>query len=356
MKLDVYTFGRPLPEMGPLAADAEAIGFAGLWSAEAQHNPFLQVAAAGLTTERLLVGTNVAVAFARSPMVTAQAAWDLAEATGGRFVLGLGSQVKAHVVRRFSAEFSHPGPRLREYVLALRHIFAAFGRRTPLKFDGEFYRFNLLTPFFAPDPAMAWPIPIYLAGVNRIMARIAGEVADGLCVHPLHSSRYLTELVRPALAEGADSAGRSVTDVSLVVPVFCITGDTPAEVDAQRRSVRQQIAFYGSTPAYRSVFALHGWEGAAEQLSRLQRRGQVDDMAACVTDEILDEFAVTAGWDELAPKLVARYQGVAERIVPYGTAGDWLGVPGRAEAWSAVAAEVHAAAPLPARDPDGGRW
>ena len=344
MRLDAYSFGRPLPEVGPLAADAEAIGFAGLWAAEAQHNPFLQVAAAGLSTERLTVGTNVAVAFARSPMVTAQAAWDLAEGTAGRFVLGLGSQVKAHVVRRFSAEFSHPGPRLREYVLALRHIFAAFGRQTPLKFEGEFYRFNLLTPFFAPDPTMAWPIPIYLAGVNRVMARIAGEVADGLCVHPLHSPRYLRSMVRPAVAEGATAAGRSIEDVSLVVPVFCITGTTPAEVDAQRRSVRQQLAFYGSTPAYRPVFALHGWEGAAVELSRLQRRGQVDEMAACLTDEILDEFAVTAQFDRLASTLVTRYRGVADRIVPYGTAGDWLERPALVEAWSAVASEVHAAA------------
>jgi probable F420-dependent oxidoreductase len=342
VRLDAYSFGRPLPEVGPLAADAEAIGFDGLWAAEAQHNPFLQVAAAGLATERLMVGTNVAVAFARSPMVTAQAAWDLAEATGGRFVLGLGSQVKAHVVRRFSAEFSHPGPRLREYVLALRHIFAAFGRQTPLKFEGEFYRFNLLTPFFAPDPTMAWPIPIYLAGVNRFMARIAGEVADGLCVHPLHSPRYLAAVVRPAVAEGAAAAGRATEDVSLVVPVFCITGATPAEVDAQRRSVRQQLAFYGSTPAYRPVFALHGWEAAAAELSRLQRRGQVDQMAACVTDEILDEFAVSAPWDGLASALVARYRGLADRVVPYGTAGDWLEQPALVEAWSAVASEVHA--------------
>ena len=332
MRLDAYSFGRPLPEVGPLAADAEAIGFDGLWAAEAQHNPFLQVAAAGLATERLMVGTNVAVAFARSPMVTAQAAWDLAEATGGRFVLGLGSQVKAHVVRRFSAEFSHPGPRLREYVLALRHIFAAFGRQTPLKFEGEFYRFNLLTPFFAPDPTMAWPIPIYLAGVNRFMARIAGEVADGLCVHPLHSPRYLAAVVRPAVAEGAAAAGRATEDVSLVVPVFCITGATPAEVDAQRRSVRQQLAFYGSTPAYRPVLELHGWGDLQTELHTLSKRGAWDDMAALIDDDVLDTFAVVGALDTIAAKVRSRFEGLVDRFNVYAPSGI------SAERWAAVLA------------------
>jgi probable F420-dependent oxidoreductase len=343
VQLDAYSFGQPLPEVGPLAAEAEEIGFGGLWFAEAAHNPFLLSAAAGLATSRLTVGTNVAVAFARSPMVTAQAAWDLATSTGGRFVLGLGSQVKAHVVRRFSAEFSRPAARLREYVLALRAVFAAFAGEAPLRFEGDFYRLTLLTPFFAPEASHPPAIPIYVAGVNRRMAAVAGEVADGLCVHPLHSPRYLAEVVSPALADGVAAAGRPAGAVTLVVPVFVLTGDTEAEVESGRDAVRSQLAFYGSTPAYRPVFELHGWEEAARDLSALQRRGQPAEMAGVITDEMLDQFAVAATWDRLGAALVGRYRGLADRVVPYGTAGDWHDQPGRAERWAAVAADLRAA-------------
>ena len=209
MELDLYALGPPLRDVPPLTTEAARLGFSGIWFTESAHNPFVLCGGAVLAVdaERLTVGTNVAVAFARSPMVTAQAAWDLAQASGGRFVLGLGSQVKAHVERRFSVAFSQPAARLREYVVALRAIWAAFQGEAPLRFAGDFYSFSLLTDFFSAGPIDHPAVPVYLAGVNPGMARVAGEVADGFHVHPVHSLRYLAEIVRPAVAEGETAAG-----------------------------------------------------------------------------------------------------------------------------------------------------
>ena len=341
MHFDTYSFGRPLQEIGPMAAEAEEIGFSALWFTESAHNPFLAAAAGGLATRRLALGTNIAVAFPRSPMVTAQSAWDLAQGTDGRFILGLGSQVKAHIVRRFSVPFTRPAARMAEYVEAVRAIFRAFAGQAPLRFEGEFYQFSLLTEFFNPGPIEHPDIPIYLAGVNTAMAAVAGRLADGLNVHPLHSVRYLQEVVRPAVERGAGAAGRPASAVSLAVPVFMIVGDDERDIVAQRESVRRQVAFYGSTPAYRPVFEFHGWHGVSQELSELQRRGEHDAMSARITDPMLDEMSVTAGWDELAETLLARYRGVADRIMPYGTAGDWQREPERVERWRSVAASVQ---------------
>jgi probable F420-dependent oxidoreductase len=344
MELDCLSFGGPLGGIPELARGAEEIGFSALWFTESAHNPFVTSAAAALATDRMLIGTGIAVAFPRSPMVTAQAAWDLAEATGGRFVLGLGSQVKAHIERRFSTPFSQPAARLREYTLAVRAIWRAFQGEEKLAFDGDFYRFSLLTEFFSPGPIDHPDIGIFLSAVNPHMLRVAGEVADGVHVHPFHSKRYLEEVIRPGVAAGAGPAGRGVDAIALAVPVFVITADSDADMERQRTSVRRQLAFYGSTPAYRPVFECHGWEDTADQLRALQRRGDGGAMARCITDEMLAVFAVTASWDGLADALLDRYSGLAHRVFPYGTAGDWQRHPERAEQWRAVASAVRAGA------------
>jgi probable F420-dependent oxidoreductase len=272
-------------------------------------------------------------------MVTAQAAWDLVQASDGRFVLGLGSQVKAHVVRRFSMPFSKPAARLREYVYALRAIWTAFNGDAPLKFDGDFYSFSLLTDFFSPGPASHPHVPVFLAGVNRGMAQVAGEVADGFHVHPLHSVRYLREVVRPAIDAAAAHAGRSPSDVQLAVPVFIAVGTSEEQVAARREAIRRQIGFYGSTPSYRAVFDLHGWDDAAEALQTAQRGRDDEALRAAVPDEIVDVFSVTADWDSLAGALLRRYGGLADRLFPYGLVA-WRD-PAERERWSDVAAAVR---------------
>src|SRR5918992_1214285 len=251
MELDVYcTTPRP-SRVGEIARQAQAAGFAGLWVTEAAHNPYIACALAAEAADRLVIGTDVAIAFPRSPMVTAQAAWDLAALSGGRFILGLGTQVKAHLERRFSVPGERPAARIREYILALRAIFDAFAKRAPLRFEGEFHRFSLLTDFFDPGPIEVSDPPIYLAGVNERLGQVAGEVADGFCVHPLNSPKYLAEVLRPAIEEGAKKGGRDASAVSLVAPVFTIIGEPGPELDRQRDAIRLQIAFYGTTPSYR---------------------------------------------------------------------------------------------------------
>jgi probable F420-dependent oxidoreductase len=344
MEFDCYSFGVPMREVTRLARSAETIGFSGLWFTESSHNPLLLSATAGLATETLTVGSGIAVAFARSPMATAQAAWDVAQAAQGRFVLGLGSQVKAHIERRFSMPWTDkPAAQMREYIEAVRSAFACFQGSAPLRFEGDFYRLSLMTDFFNSGPSAYPEVPIYLSAVNPLMARVAGAVADGVHVHPVHSTRYLREVLRPAVERGASEAGRTMRDVALAVPVFVIVGDSEPEFEEQRESVRQQLAFYGSTPAYRRVFELHEWGDLAQRLSQLQRERRPDEMAALITDDVLDTFSVSAPWGELAARLIERYEGLADRVFPYGTAGDWLARPALAERWSAVARAVRSA-------------
>jgi probable F420-dependent oxidoreductase len=335
MHLDLYCTDPRPSAVGQVATAVEAAGFSGLWFTESSHNPYIASALAARTTTSITIGTDIAVAFPRSPMVTAQAAWDLAELSGGRFVLGLGTQVKAHMERRFSVPFTRPAARLREYVLALRAIFAAFEGRAPLRFDGDFYSFSLLTEFFSPGPIEHPDVPIYIAAVNTGLARVAGEVCDGVQAHPLHSVRYLTEVLRPAIASGARDAGRDAAGIATAVPVFVVAGDTDEELERGRQAVRRSIGFYGSTRTYRRVFELHGWESATAALHAAMARGDLDAMAAVVTDEMLDVYGVTAPWDDLASALISRYAGVAERVFPYDAAAD-LSSPERRERWHAV--------------------
>jgi probable F420-dependent oxidoreductase len=340
MQLDLYCTGVAPSAVTEVAATVEAIGFSGIWFTESSHHPFVASALAAQATSSVTIGTDIAVAFPRSPMVTAQAAWDLAQLSGGRFVLGLGTQVKAHMERRFSVPFSRPAARLREYVLALRAIFAAFQGAAPLRFDGEFYSFSLLTEFFSPGPIAHPGVPIYVAAVNTGVAQVAGEVCDGVHAHPLHSVRYLTEVVRPAVTEGARRAGRNGSEVAVAVPVFVVAGDTDEQLERGRAAVRLPLAFYGSTRTYQRVFEVHGWESATASLHAAMARGDLDGMAALITDDMLDAYAVTARWDDLAPTLVRRYAGVADRVFPYDAVGD-LDSPERRERWTEVAAQFH---------------
>ena len=341
MELDLYSTEPHPCRIGEIARQAQAAGFAGLWVTEAAHNPYIASALAAGAGGELVIGTNVAIAFPRSPMVTAQAAWDLAALSGGRFILGLGTQVKAHLERRFSVPGERPAARIREYILALRAIFDAFAKRAPLRFEGEFHRFSLLTDFFDPGPIEVPDPPIYLAGVNERMARVAGEVADGFCVHPLNSPQYLSEVVRPSIEEGAKQAGRDAGAVSLVAPVFTIVGDPGPERDRQRDAIRLQIAFYGTTPSYGRIFEVHGHPDMTARLGSLLRAGDKAALAAAIDDDLLGAFSVTASWDGLADALIARFRGLADRIFPYAAPG--LSDPAVAERWRAVAAAVTAA-------------
>jgi probable F420-dependent oxidoreductase len=340
MQLDLYCTQPHPARVGDIARQAEAAGFAGLWVTESAHNPFIASALAAEAAERLVIGTDVAIALPRSPMVTAQAAWDVAALSGGRFILGLGTQVKAHLERRFSTSGERPAARIREYVLALRAIFDAFAKRAPLRFEGEFWRFSLLTEFFDPGPIDVPDPPIYLAGVNERMAHVAGEVADGFCVHPMNSPRYLTEVVRPAIEEGAKQAGRDPGAVSLVAPVFVIVGDSGPELDRQRDAVRLQLAFYGTTPSYTRIFQVHGRDDMTDRLRPLLRAGDQARLAAEIDDELLEALSVTAPWDGLADALLRRFSGLADRIFPYTVSG--LSDPGVADRWRAVAQAVAA--------------
>jgi probable F420-dependent oxidoreductase len=328
-----YPDGLALPVAAAEARRAEQAGFAAMWLTETKHNPFLGCAAALAASDRIRAGTGIAVAFPRSPMVTAQAAWDLAAAGQGRFVLGLGTQVKAHIQRRFSAPFDRPVARMREYVAALRAIFAAFCGDGRLRFAGDFYDFSLLTDFFNPGPISQPDVPVWLGAVGPAMLRLAGECADGVFLHPLNSAEYLRATVLPAVTAGASAAGRSRAGITLCCPVFIAVGDSAEEIEQQRAGIARQIAFYGSTRTYRPVFEAHGWGEVTGELHALLARGDTGAMASLVTSDMLDAFSVSATWDRLAAELTARYGGLADRIAPYGVD---LSTTSRRERWRDV--------------------
>lgn len=317
MQFDVTVMPERLSEMPALAQQVEALGFGGLWTTETRHDPFLPLALAASATGRIALGTAIAVAFPRSPMVMAHTAWDLAAQSGGRFRLGLGTQIKAHIRRRFSTEWGQPVARLRDYIQALRAIWAAWQTGEPLDYRGEFYQHTLMTPFFAPSAIEHPHIPIYIAGVNAGLCRLAGELADGFHVHPFHTAAYLREQILPAIAQGAARRGRTRQDVALHCAVFVVTGSDAAEMQAAAHAVRQQLAFYASTYSYRAVLAQHGWEDLADALAVLAREGRWADMAARIPVAMLEEFAVVAPIHELAEQVKARYDGLLDRVGYY---------------------------------------
>ena len=318
MMIDAPLRDVPLADVAAQATRFESMGFAGLWTFETRSDPFLSLLPAAIATERMSIGTNVAIAFARTPFATAMTAWDLNKASHGRLILGLGTQVRAHVERRFSAQFEHPAPRITDYVDCLRAIWDTFQNGTRPAFKGRFYQFTLINDFFNPGPCEHPHIPIFLAGVNERMCRAAGEVADGFHLHPMHSPSYIREVILPALAAGARARGRNAEDITLHAPVFVVYGDSEPERAAMERSVRQQVAFYASTPSYRSFLAHHGHEEMAKRLSVMMRNGEVAKMASAVPDSLLAEVAVSARFSELRGAIEARYSsGLAHRASLY---------------------------------------
>ena len=317
MKLDVGMLTHDLKTISGYARKVEALGFDCLWSAETQHDPFLPLAVAATATSRIKLGTAIAVAFPRSPMILAHIAWDLQKASGGRFILGLGTQVKGHNERRFSVKYESPGPKLREAVLALRAIWDTWQNGTKLDVKGKFYRFDLMTPFFNPGPIEHPDVPVYIAGVNPSICTVAGEVCDGLHVHPFNSPKYLREVVRPAVEEGRQKSGRTRADFVYATSTFVVIGDTEEELARHRRAVKQQIAFYASTRTYLPVLAAHGWEDLVPHLHRKSVEGDWGGMADLITDEMLDTYAVTGSYDTIAARIKARYEGLLDRTAFY---------------------------------------
>ena len=297
-------------------AALEHRGYDGCWAGEINHDPFLPVLLAAEHTSRLEVGTSIAVAFARNPMTVANLGWDLQSYSGGRFNLGLGTQVRAHVEKRFSMPWSHPVRRMHEFVAALHAIWRSWQDGTRLRFDGEFYSHTLMTPMFTPEPMAHGRPKVFVAAVGEAMTEMSGEAADGLLAHAFTTKRYATEVTTPALFRGLRRAGRERNDFQVSCPVFVVTGETEEQMTAAATATRKQIAFYGSTPAYRKVLDLHGWGDLHVELHRLSREGEWDAMGRLVDDDVLDAFAVVAPLPELANALVARCDGVIDRVLP----------------------------------------
>jgi probable F420-dependent oxidoreductase len=299
------------------ARELEDAGFDGAWAAEIGHDPLLILAAAAPATTRLELGTGIVVAFGRSPMITATMANDVQILTKGRLLLGLGSQIKPHIEKRYSMEWSHPAARMREYILAMRAIWASWNEGERLFFRGEFYRHTLMTPFFAPVPHSYGPPKVFLAAVGELMTEVAGEVADGLIIHPFTTERYLREVTVPALERGLAKSGRSRSDVQIAFTGMVVATDTLAEFDAAGAAVRKQIAFYGSTPAYRGVLGLSGWGDLQPKLNELSRAGEWDAMADLINDDVVEAFSVVAPLDQVAARVTERFGDVIDRFGLY---------------------------------------
>ena len=319
MKVD-GGIGGNLHDAGRQAKDLEAAGYSGAWTAETSHDPFFPLLLGAEHTETLELGTSIAVAFARNPMTLANIGWDLQAFSKGRFILGLGSQIKPHITKRFSMEWSHPAARMREMIMAIRAIWDTWENGTPLNFRGDFYTHTLMTPFFTPDRAdlAGFGTPkIFLAGVGELMTEVAGEVCDGFICHGFTTEKYLREVTLPALARGRAKAGKTMEGFEVVGPSFIVTGNNDAEMTQAAAGTRQQIAFYGSTPAYKGVLDIHGWGGLQEELNSLSKQGQWVEMGNLINDEILNTFAVVGSPEQVAPELKRRYDDVIQRISFY---------------------------------------
>jgi probable F420-dependent oxidoreductase len=311
--------GQTTATIAAIAAAArkvEELGFDGATTPEAGHDPFLPLMIAAEHTRRLTLGTNVAIAFPRSPLVTAQIAWDLQQLSGGRFQLGLGTQVKGHNERRYVAPWTAPpGPRLREYLLCLKAMFETFQSGTPTYFKGAHYQFTLMAPFFNPGPIEHPQVPIYIAAVNPYMARLVGELCDGVRLHPISTFRHAREVVVPTIAAGAQKAGRTLADVDVVGAPFLALGRDEQGVEKAKAAVKQRIAFYASTRTYHSVLEFHGWKDLGMRLHQLSVEGKWQEMPRLISDDMLAEFAVVGTYDELVPKLAARARGIFTTVL-----------------------------------------
>ncbi len=317
MKVDTGVMAPTLGDIGPRARELEEMGYDGLLTAETGHDAFLPLALAAEHTERIELATGIAVAFARTPMVLAYTANDLQQASGGRFILGLGSQIKPHIEKRFSMPWSHPARRMREYILALQAIWSAWNDQTPLKFEGEFSRHTLMTPFFAPPPNPHGAPKVFLAAVGEKMTEVAGEVADGIIIHGFTTEWDVKEVTLPALERGLKTAGRDRASFQVSGPLFVVTGTNDDELAAAAQGVKQQIAFYGSTPAYRGVLELHGWGDLQTELNALSKQGEGVKMGELIDDDILRTFAVVAEPEGVGAELKRRYGGIVDRCSFY---------------------------------------
>jgi probable F420-dependent oxidoreductase len=314
MKVDYYFPPAPPENAAAAAIEAAELGYNGFFTAETQYDPFLPVTHAAAAAPDLDFGTAIAVAFPRSPSVTAMIAWDLARQTKGRFLLGLGTQVRGHIVRRFSSYWSgKPAPQLREYIQAMRAVWDSWQNGTALAYEGEHYQLSLMTPFFNPGPIRHPDIPVYIAGVGPYLSALAGELCDGFHVHPFHTIPYLDQVVLPKMAQAATEAGRSLDDVERVATVFIMTGSNDEEIEMSKEPVRQQISFYASTPSYRAVLEASGWD-FGEKLTAMSKRGKWDEMPGAVPDEALEGVGVIAPIDDLAGAIKERYGDRVQRV------------------------------------------
>jgi probable F420-dependent oxidoreductase len=336
MKVD-GGIGFDLSKAAENAREAEAAGYSGIWTAETSHDPFFPLLLAAEHTENIELGTSIAVAFARNPMITANIGWDLQTYSKGRFILGLGSQIKPHITKRFSMEWSKPAARMREFVLAMRAIWDNWQNGTPLQFRGDFYTHTLMTPFFNPGASEYGPPRVFLAGVGELMTEVAGEVCDGFICHGFTTEKYLREVTLPALERGRAKAGKTMEGFEIVGPSFVVTGGNEKEMTDAASGTRQQIAFYGSTPAYRPVLDIHGWGGLQDELNTLSKQGKWVEMGNLIDDEILNTFAVVGEPEQVAPELGRRYGDCIQRISFYAP---YKSDPVR---WQRVLADLKAA-------------
>ncbi len=317
MKIDTLMGAADPKLIAEKSRGYEALGFDCVWTFEAKHDALIPLAYAAASTEKLEIGTNIAVAFARSPFSMAQVAWDLQKYSSGRFRLGLGTQVKQHVERRFSMPFDRPADRIIDYIRCVHSVWETFQTGQRPAYDGPFYKFKLINDFFNPGPLEHPSIPIYLAGVNPRMCEAAGEVADGFHVHPMHSPSYLQEVVVPSLEVGAQKGGRSVENIELYAPVFVITGESQDEIDYMENSVRRQIAFYGSTPSYLAVLEHHGYGDLGRRLNGLMREGNIAEMIKIIPEDLIDQLAVVEKPTNIGATLRKRYDGLLDRVSLY---------------------------------------
>lgn len=317
MKFDTWLLEHDLQQMPALVQAIEEIGFDGLWTAETSSNGFLPLVLAAEHSQHINVGTAIAVAFPRTPTVLAHIAWDLARYSNGRFILGLGAQVKAHNERRLGVKWEKPVQRMRETVEAMRAIWECWQQGTPLNYEGEFFQLNLMTPFFSGKPLQGPPPPVYISAINKQMLKLAGQVCDGVHLHPFHSVKYLREFAWPHIEEGLAQSGRARQAFTAAGSVFAIPTDGRKPAATYEKFAREQLSFYMSTPAYRVVLALHGWENVARQLSQLAREGAWQKMPGLLTDEMLDAFAVSGKWGALPGIIKERYGRLLDRINYY---------------------------------------
>jgi probable F420-dependent oxidoreductase len=324
MKIDAGLLSPDLAGSGAAAARLEAHGFGAAWSFESAHDPFIPLVLAAQATQRIQLGTAVAIAFARNPMTVAQIAHDVQTISRGRFILGLGTQIQPHIEKRFSMPWSEPAKRLREFVLAVRAIWRAWETGERLSFRGDFYTHTLMTPFFNPGPNKHGAPPIYLAGVGPRMVEVVGEVADGFLVHPLHTPAFLEAVTLPALDRGLATSGRARKDIAISCQTIVALGGTPAQIETARQKARGQISFYGSTPAYRGVLEHHGYGALHPQLNRLSKTGGWLEMMKLIDDALFDLIAVSGTPAEVGAKLRARNASFAARttLMLYDETGD----------------------------------